>query len=74
MRPVGLEPTAFCSGGKEYSTHRFLFNTMVSADKPQFGPFAVNWVGIWVGVSVCRLGQVVTQGLVVREVSAAVRI
>ena len=69
VRPAGFEPAASWFVVKRYWTQGFLFNSMVSADMPHFGPFGANWVGIWVGVFRApryRLGQVVPQRRVVQ--------
>ena len=69
MRPERFELPTFWFVGNRYWTQRFLFNSRVSADMPYFDPFALNWVGIWVGVFGApryRLGQVVPQCLVVQ--------
>ena len=54
VRPAGFEPAASSFVVKRYWTQGFLFNSMVSADMPHFGPFAANWVGIWVGKTRAR--------------------
>ena len=49
VRPAGFEPAASWFVDKVYWTQGFLFNKAASADMSYFGPFAANWVGIWVG-------------------------
>ena len=50
VRPERFELPTFLFVGKWYRTQRFLFNTWLRRRCPFFGPFAVNWVGIWAGV------------------------
>ena len=59
VRPAGFEPAASWFVVKRYWTQGFLFNSMVSAEMPHFGPFAVNWVGIWVGKNPARQSPMV---------------
>src|SRR5215472_3096665 len=50
VRPAGFEPAASWFVGKRCGPQGYVFNDTDSADMPLFGPFGVNWVGIWVGV------------------------
>src|SRR5215831_5995490 len=50
VRPAGFEPAASWFVGKRHAPQGYVFNDTDSADMPLFGPFGVNWVGIWVGV------------------------
>src|SRR5215831_12251258 len=70
VRPAGFEPAASWFVGKRHGPQGYVFNDTASADMPLFGPFGVNWVGIWVGVLRGR-AEISTrpsgpQGLVVR--------
>jgi hypothetical protein len=50
VRPDRVDLPTFWFVGKRHGPQGYVFNGTDSADMPLLGPFAVNWVGIWVGV------------------------